>query len=284
MGSGWKFISRCVSAVVLVALPWVGGLSPATASQHAGTVYALTDDDRLIRFNRATPGYMEDQTFIVGLRPGERIVGIDVRPSNGRLYAIGSTSRVYTIDPSSGLASQVGTNAFTPALSGSEFGVDFNPVVDRIRVVSNTGQNLRLHPDTGAIAGVDTALSFAAGDANQGRTPFVTGAAYANNVAGATATTLYDIDAARDILVTQSPPNNGTLNTVGALGVDTSALVGFDIVTAGAVNTALASLTRQEGNGAAIAVLYQVDLVTGAASVIGKIAGPKSVRDIAAAL
>lgn len=283
MGKHRRASRAWLGIVLLVALPWIAGLSPAIAS-HGGTVYALTDDNRLIRFDRATPDEMQDQTFIIGLQPGEWLVGIDVRPANQMLYGVGSTSRVYTIDPSSGVATQVGAVPFTPALSGSEFGVDFNPVVDRIRVVSNNGQNLRLNPVTGAVAGVDTALNYAAGDANQGATPFVTAAAYTNNVAGAAATTLYDIDAARNIVVTQSPPNDGKLNTVGALGVDTTVLVGFDIVTSGTMNTAFASLTRRAGNGVAIATLYEINLATGAASAIGKIAGPKSVRDIAAAL
>jgi hypothetical protein len=246
-------------------------------------MYALTDGNRLIRFDRATPDEMQAQTLIVGLQPGEQLVGIDVRPSNKTLYGIGTTNRVYTVDPSSGVASPVSTTPFTPPLSGSEFGVDFNPVVDRLRVVSNTGQNLRLHPDTGAVVAVDTGLAFATGDANQGASPSVTAAAYTSNFAGAATTTLYDIDAVRGILVTQSPPNNGTLNTVGALGADTTALVGFDITTSAGINMAFASLTRQAGNGVAIATLYEVNLATGASSVIGKIAGPKSVRDIAAA-
>jgi hypothetical protein len=123
-------------------------------------------------------------------------------------------------------------------LDGNSFGFDFNPTVDRIRVVSNAGQNLRLNPDTGQIVdsdpntpGVqsDSDLAYATGDSNQGQSPNVVGSAYTNNVAGATTTTLYGIDSALDILVTQNPPNNGTLNTVGALGVNATGVVGFDV-------------------------------------------------------
>ncbi len=124
------------------------------------------------------------------------------------------------IDPVTGAATAVGA-AFTPALSGTAFGFDFNPTVDRIRVVSDTGQNLRLNPDTGAVAAVDGALNPGA--------PHVVGSAYTNNFAGATTTTLYAIDAATDQLLIQNPPNNGTLAPVGPLGVDTGDDVGFDI-------------------------------------------------------
>src|SRR5205085_361112 len=164
---------------------------------------------------------------------------------------------------------------FTPALSGTEFGIDFNPTVDRIRLVSDTGQNLRLNPDTGAVAGTDSALSFATGDPNEGQTPHISGAAYTNNFAGATTTTLYDIDYGLDRLVIQNPPNNGTLNTVGALGVNTGKLVGFDI--AGNA-TAFASLTGTDDSGSR---LYTIDLTTGAATLLGDINTTELVRDIA---
>src|SRR5205085_3110113 len=172
----------------------------------------------------------------------------------GQLYGVGSTSRLYTINPQPGAATQVGSAPFTPALSGAEFGIDFNPTVDRIRLVSDTGQNLRLNPDTGAVVGTDSALSFATGDPNEGQTPHVSGAAYTNNFGGATTTTLYDIDYGLDRLVTQNPPNNGTLNTVGALGVDTGKLVGFDIA---GNSTAFAALAGPDDSGSR---LYTIDL------------------------
>ena len=103
------------------------------------------------------------------LLDGEDVLGIDVRPANGKLYGLTSTGRILVIDPASGGTQLVSTSTAVP--SGSAFGVDFNPVVDRLRVVSSTGQNLRINVDTGA-ATVDTALSFASGDANSG-TPSV---------------------------------------------------------------------------------------------------------------
>ncbi len=158
---------------------------------------------------------------ITGLQPAEDALAIDLRPATGQIYLLGSSSRLYVLNPATGVAVAVG-GPFTPALSGAAFGFDFNPTVDRIRVVSDTGQNLRLNPDTGAVAGVDTALNPGA--------PHVVGSAYANNVAGATTTTLYAIDATTDQLYVQNPPNSGVLTPVGVpFSVDTSDAVGFDI-------------------------------------------------------
>lgn len=185
---------------------------------------------------------------LTGLQAGETVLGIDMRPATGQLYALGSTSRLYTINMSSGAATVVGSGPFTPVLSGASFGFDFNPTVDRIRVVSNTGQNLRLDPNTGLVAAVDGTL-------NPG-TPAVSGAAYTNNFAGATTTTLYVVDATTDKLYIQNPPNNGTLVEVGSLGINITADNGFDI--GGKSNRAYGLFTV-----GTVTKLYALDLTTG---------------------
>jgi hypothetical protein len=152
----------------------------------------------------------------------------------------------------------VGATPFIPALAGASFGFDFNPTVDRIRVTSDAEQNLRLNPDTGAVAAVDTNLAYAAGDPGAGTNPSVAGSAYTNNFAGATSTTLYDIDNARHALVTQNPPNDGTLTTVGALGTNNEA-VAFDI---GDGNIAYAVLNGEQNRQ----TLDRVDLSNGHAT------------------
>ena len=237
----------------------------------AATLYGVTGANSLVRFNSATPGTVDRTTTVNGLQPGETILGIDARPAKGQLYALGSTGRLYVVNPTSGRAALVST--VSAALSGGSFGVDFNPTVDRLRVVSDADQNLRVNPDTGA-AVVDGALAYASGDPNAGQNPNVVGSAYTNSFAGATTTTLYNIDSARDVLVTQAPPNNGTLNTVGPLGVDTGDVVGFDIAPNG--NTAFAALTV---GGASR--LYTINLATGAATPVGDIGGGTQVRALA---
>lgn len=244
----------------------------ATAALASGRVEAelltgVTTTNVLETFDSGAPGTILTSVSVTGLQSGETLLGIDFRPATGTLYGLGSTSRLYTINTTTGAATQVGSaGAFT--LSGTAFGFDFNPTVDRIRVISNTGQNLRLNPNDGTLTATDTALAYAAGDPNAGATPRAVGAAYTNNFNGATTTTLYDIDSALDILVTQVPPNIGTLNTVGALGFDTSDLVGFDI--SGISGIAYASLTAPSGN---FSQLFTIDLATGAATLVGTIGG-----------
>ncbi len=209
--------------------------------------YGVDNTNNLSIFDLTAPGFAATRP-ITGLQGGETVLGIDMRPATGQLYALGSSSRLYTINMSSGAATVVGTAPFATLLSGTSFGFDFNPVVDRIRVVSNTGQNLRLDPNTGTIAAVDLPL-------NPG-TPAVSAAAYTNNFAGTTSTTLFVIDATTDKLYIQTPPNNGTLVEVGALGINIGADNGFDI----GGNTGKAYGLFSIG---ALTKLYTLDLTTG---------------------
>src|SRR3982750_1984429 len=121
--------------LVLAAAAGFLGLGPAPA--HAVLLYATSGND-IARFDSGATGVVTSVP-ITGLQTGETLVGIDVRPSNQLLYGVGSSSRLYTINPLTGAAPVVGAaGAFT--LNGTSFGVDFNPVVDRVRVVGNTGQ------------------------------------------------------------------------------------------------------------------------------------------------
>ncbi|MBC7919468.1 MAG: DUF4394 domain-containing protein [Ferruginibacter sp.] len=219
--------------------------------------YAVDHANNLLIFNPEKP--MPIAKAITGLQSEEAVLGLDFRPVNGQLYALGSSSRIYTINASSGAAAVVGMAPLATSLSGTDFGFDFNPVVDRIRVVSNTGQNLRLVPETAAIAGVDGAL-------NPGM-PAVTAAAYTNNFAGTTATVLYDIDTDSDKLFRQDPPNSGTLVEVGGLGLDAAAANGFDI--SGTKGTAYALLTS-----GGMTSLYTVDLMSGKATKVADFSTP----------
>ena len=236
---------------------------------HAERIYALTSADQIISFDSATPGILNSAQFVTGLQPSETLLGIDYRPANGLLYALGSSSRLYVINPLTGAATQVGSGPFSTLLSGTTFGFDFNPTVDRIRVVSDLDQNLRLNPNDGSIAAVDSTLNYAVGDPFFGLSPNVNAAAYANNVAGALSTTLYVIDSAQNSLAIQNPPNNGTLTTVGLLTIDASRFNGFDISGVSAV----AYAATPAASGGPAADLYTINLNTGAASLVGHIGG-----------
>ena len=250
------------------------GLTPVASAE---SLVGVTTTNTLVTFDSASPGIVVGSVGISGLQAGETILGIDFRPATLTLYGLGSVSRLYSINQTTGVATQVGSaGAFV--LSGTAFGFDFNPTVDRIRVVSNTGQDLRLNPNDGTLTATDTALAYAAADINAGATPRIVGAAYTNNFAGATTTTLYDIDSNLDILATQNPPNAGTLNTVGALGFNTSDLVGFDI--SGLTGASFASMSSPTGVSSQ---LFTINLASGAATLLGTIGFSTALVDISVA-
>ncbi|WP_241330388.1 DUF4394 domain-containing protein [Chryseobacterium arthrosphaerae] len=211
--------------------------------------YAIDNSNNLQIFNPNNP--MPVSKTVAGLQSGENILGIDFRPVNGQLYALGSSSRVYTINLGTGTATAVGSAPFSTLLSGTDFGFDFNPTVDRIRVVSNTGQNLRLNPNDGTIAATDITL-------NPG-SPIISAAAYTNNFAGAASTTLFVIDHNTDKLYQQNPPNNGTLVETGPLGINITGTNGFDI---GSMSQK-AYLMASVGSSTKI---YSINTTTGAAT------------------
>ncbi len=264
---------RKALAPALLTLALVFGPSPARAEPIVG----LTTSNQIFFFDSATPGSIGALVPVTGLLPGTSLVGIDFRPAvPGELTGVGQSGgvgTVYRIDPLSGVATQVNTGF---ALTGTQFGVDFNPVPDALRIVSDADQNLRITLGGAGVVNTDGLLN--PGDPN------VVGAAYSNNFAGATLTTLYDIDSVVDRLFTQGSsngapisPNTGTLLDVGPLGVNFTDLVGFDI--SGFSGTAFASLTTSLGAG-----LYTIDLTTGAATLVGAIDGSTlQVRDIAIA-
>lgn len=215
--------------------------------------YAVDNANNFLIFNPMSPATVISKP-ITGLALTESIVGIDFRPLNGQIYALGSLSRLYTVNTATGALTPVGAGTLTTLLSGSSFGFDFNPAVDRIRIVSNTGQNLRLHPETGVVVSVDGIL--------KPGSPAISAAAYTNNFTGTTETILFDIDHATDKLYKQTPPNDGSLVEVGSLGVNAESTNGFDIGSAS--GTAYAILTVGGVNK-----IYTINLTTGAATATG---------------
>jgi hypothetical protein len=253
---------------------------------------ALTAQNQLLRFDSESPTVIQGSAAIAGLQGGESVLGIDVRPATGELYALGSSGRLYVVDPVSGAATERATLTADPTdatdpftgLSGTDFGIDFNPVPDRLRVVSDANQNLRINPINGRVI-TDTPLSYTAGTPHAGEDPTIVDAAYSNNVAGATTTTLYGIDSKIHIIVTQgSPggtptsPNTGLLTKVVPFGKEGSIPVGFDISPSG---TAFIAVNAPFPNGQRT-ILVTNDLVTEGDSNRGTIAdGLTAVRDIA---
>jgi hypothetical protein len=256
-----QFFRGLIFAAVTVALSGVA---------KAEILFSTTTTGTLVRFDSAAPATILSNFAISGLSAGEFVLDIDFRPANGLLYGVTSGSRLVTINTTTGQAAFVGSAAaFTLATTNT--GIDFNPVVDRLRVVGSTGQNIRVNPNDGSLAGTDTNLTFAPGDPNTG-TPLVNAVAYTNNFAGTATTTLYDIDPFRGILALQGgvngapSPNGGVLTTVGGLGISpTRANDGFDI--SGLTGIAYAIFTPAVASDSSS--LYSINLATGAATLLG---------------
>lgn len=231
------------------ALAAMLGLS-AVAPAQAELIIGLTTGNSLISFDSLTPGSVAVIGNVTGLSAGDTLVGIDRRPSlganNGVLYGFGfnsgaGTGRIYTLNTSNAMATPGALLVADPAdatppfpfttVSGNSFGVDFNPVVDRLRVTSNTGQNLRINVDTG-LTQLDVPLAYIGGDANFGVAPIDVAVAYSNNFGGATSTILRGVDVGRstDALVQHLNANAGTLQTLLSLPFDsTASLTSYDI-------------------------------------------------------
>nr|WP_315178469.1 DUF4394 domain-containing protein [uncultured Flavobacterium sp.] len=221
---------------------------------------ALASNNTILTFNARNLGTPTSTTPIVGLAASETIVSIDYRPATGQLYGLGSSSRLYFINEKSGVATALGAASFSPVLAGGNASLDFNPTVDRIRLVTDSGQNLRLHPELGTVVVTD-------GIINGGVNAKIGAVAYTNSMAGATATMLYDIDFEQDKLYMQTPPNDGTLQLVGDLGVNFQGVGDMDIL---ADNSTALAVT----NNANVSTLYTIDLTTGKAVDVGKFTAP----------
>ncbi len=239
------------------------------------TLIVLTQKLELLTVNAAQPGKVLQRTPVTGLPAGETLVGMDFRVARGVLFVLSHTGRLYTLDVPTGAAKAIGSGPGV-TLQGTRFGVDFNPAADRVRVVSNSGQNLRLHPDTGAVAATDPALSYAQSDKQALQKPELAGAAYTYNKRDDTLTTNYAIDQKSGTLITQGSvegeqpvvsPNTGLLRTVGPLGTGGLQEVAFDI--ADVSGTAYAAL---RGTSASATQLYTVNLSTGLATLVGPVA------------
>lgn len=247
-------------------------------------IYAVTAANQLVQFNAGQPQKLLSTRALNGLATGDTLLGIDYRVAKGQLFGLGASGQLYRIDTVSATASAVGSPSALPKEGATEWGFDFNPTVDRIRVVNDAGFNLRLHPDTGAVVdgnpnepGVqfDGRLAYDATDANAGKTPAIVAAGYTYNKDNEKITTNYALDGRQGVLVHQGSkegvqpaisPNTGRLFTVGSLGIGSFERATLDI--SDVSNAAYAAITA--GGKSA---WYLIDLATGRATRIGTVAG-----------
>ncbi len=245
------------AAILASGLVAVAG---ATSAQ-AGTVAALQDGKTIAWIDTQS----RKVTGSVKIDGGASLVGIDVRPADGKLYGLAADGAIVTVDAKTGKWSKVSQLSETlPSAKDVSFVVDFNPVADRLRVIGSDGTNLRVNVADGK-AIVDGRLKYSDDDKGKGLTPKVTAGAYTDSVAGTKTTALYDIDAANGWLLKQAPPNDGVLVTVGPTGIKAKGPMAFDILADG-----------KGGNAAwllADGKLYDIDLKTGNAKALGDVQG-----------
>lgn len=239
----------------------------AAAPAGAAEFVALTADSRLVAFGSDA----RRAAAPVAIRGVDgTVIGIDVRPANGMLYALSSASKLYSVDPRTGQATPVST-LDKPWDGGGRTVVDFNPVPDRLRLLGMNGNSFRINVDTGQVA-VDGTLKYEAGTPLAGSMPRVTAGAYRNSVAGAQATGLYTIDTLAGSYNLQNPPNEGVQKPIARLDVSLPPATAFDIETVNGTDT---------GWILAGGMLSTIDVQTGALRQVGAVANlPASVEVI----
>ncbi len=252
-----------------VSIAALAVFSLGAGAAKAADIVALISNDTLAWMDTES-GHVTGKTFVTGI--SGRVLDIDVRPSDGRLYGLFEDGTVATIDPQTGVATRLETLKTVPA-AGTHVTVDFNPVADAMRIMASDGTNLRTKIAGGAVA-EDKPHAFASDDMHASERPAIIAGAYTNSYQGTEKTALYNIDGTIAGLIRQDPPNDGTLKAVGKLGVALEPSVGFDILADGT-----------GGNEAWLmngVTLYSVDLNTGKATLVGIIGDVGGgVRDIA---
>lgn len=252
----------------------------------------------LQRFQTATPG-ATTSVALTGITAGETMVSLAWRPQTGQLYGLGvnasaDTATLYLVDPQTGSATVVGAAgsiAWVDALSsdpvdfppaGAGWGIDFNPTVDRLRVVADGGLNARVNPNNGAPIGINP------DSPHNGLPPGSTGVAAVSYTNAFTqpltggVTTVYVLEPTANELLIQNPPNAGVLTaartvTLGGAPLDFGVVAGLDIP--GEVAVASSSVPAA-GSGIALLevsaaeALYALDLTTGAAALLGAVLSP----------
>jgi len=270
----------------IVAIVALAGAAVANATDIVG----VTVQNNIVTFNQATPGTLISNVAVTGLNPGEQLLEIDMRPATGEIFGITSDSRVTRIDPLTGIATPFGAS-FAPGLASSagtdiRYSIDFNPTVDRIRVVGTNTDNRRLNPNTGgSVSPSDTLLTIGAST----NTPFIASTAYSNSLAGVLpgSTRQFVIDS-RSALLGEvgslgggNPSfNGGVITFIGNLGFSFGALssnLGFDIF--GPTGEAFVSVQSSSGG---VSSFGTVDLGTGAFTAFGNVGGGVGLRSLTA--
>lgn len=246
--------------VFRTAIAAITGVGISAGAVFASSVVGLVDGKTLVMFDSENPAELSTMP-VTGV---EMLLGIDYRPGNRTLVGVTGDNKVVTLDPATGAATELSTMNMPLPAANMPVIVDFNPMADRLRLMSGT-TNHRVNVDTGEVT-VDGELAFEDGDMHAGETPMIAAAAYTNSFGKPEETAMYDVDTTIGALIRQTSPNDGTLAAVGKLGItmdDTTPA--FDIQ------------TTEDGTNTAWMVaggtIYTVDLATGAATEVGMLEG-----------
>lgn len=274
-----RFTAPVLAALALTACAPMLQRGPDNSLEHPEILLALTTDMDLISFQATKPDRILNSVSVKGLRSGDSLIGIDYRVSKKTLYAVSRAGQVYTLDTANGNLTPVGSNPHIK-LSGSKFGVNFNPAADKIRVVSDKGQNLRFNPDTGVLAGTDNTLRYSENDVQEADVSTVGATSYTYNPKNDQMTTNFVVDLRLGMLARQGSqegrepvvsPNAGWLNTIAPLGTGPLERAALDI----ASSNNKAFLAAQKKNDGTTR-LYLVDLNQGKAAALGTVGGGRA--------
>jgi hypothetical protein len=279
-----KRMAAAIGTMSAVAALVVGGTPGVSQAATIPSLQAFTlspNGKTMAAFLTDQPGTLQWVKAVTGLVGDTSLVGIDFRVQNGLLYGVGDKGGVYTITtpPTTTTVVVTKVSQLSVPLQGTNFGVDFNPAADRLRIAGDTGQNLS-HNLANSQTTTQTPLT-----TDGASTSGVSAVAYTNNdLNGTTGTALYDINPNTDQLLVQSPPANGLLVANGSLGVDAGPNAGFDIfsdLSAGKTVsvTGFATLLSPDGS---TATFNMVNLFTGQTTHIDTF--PIPVSEVAVAL
>ncbi len=213
------------SAAILALLTTTA--TGAMAHDHGALKAVGLSGDKMIHMIDASTATVEASMEVTGV---DRLLGIDLRPSNGQLIGVTDAFEIVEIDAETGEATMISTmDTELPIMEGAPVIVDFNPMADKLRFMSGT-TNHRVDIESGAVT-VDGSLAFEGQDMHAGEEPAIAAAAYINSYGQPDSTAMFDIDSTIVALIQQTSPNDGTLAAIGKLGIDATDTYAFDIAT-----------------------------------------------------
>ncbi len=117
-----------------------------TAAHADGRIVGLVDGKTIVTIDPAS----KKVTSTVNISGAGMLLGIDVRPADGMLYGVTSDGNIVTIDVASGKATMK-SKLSEPWMRSAATTFDFNPVADRLRLMSAEGVSWRINVDDGKV-------------------------------------------------------------------------------------------------------------------------------------